>query len=95
MPPVIISSTENLSCADMNNLPLDKSSAKTVAVALDVAPVIVSPLVNFPKDESSKIILSPASDCVLSEVSFAPSNNKLFFRPVSFSKVIPSVFQYL
>ena len=46
----------------MNNLPLVKSSAKTVAVAFDVAPVIVSPLVNLPKEESSKIILSPASN---------------------------------
>ena len=91
MSPVIISSTENLFCADINNLPLDKSSDKTVAVAFDVAPVIVSPLVNLPKDESSKIILSPASSCVLSVSKREASNTKLFYCAVSVSSVIPSV----
>ena len=41
VPPVIVSSFKNLSCADMNNLLLSKSSVKTVAVAFDVLPVTI------------------------------------------------------
>ena len=67
----------------MNNLLLSKSSAKTVAVAFDVAPVIVSPLSNLPNDESSKIILSPASNCVLSVSKREASNTRLFSCAVS------------
>ena len=55
------------------------------------APVIVSPLVNLPKDESSKIILSPASSCVLSVSKRDTSNTKLFVCAVSVSNLIPSV----
>tara|TARA_S200000501_G_scaffold222109_1_gene208304 strand:- start:482 stop:685 length:204 start_codon:yes stop_codon:yes gene_type:complete len=66
-----------LSCADIKILLFVKSSATTFAVAFDVRPVIVSPTENLPKDESSYIILSPASNCVLSEFIFEPSNNKL------------------
>ena len=58
----------------MNKRPLLKSSANTVAVAFEVEPVIVSPLVNLPKDELSKSILSPASSCVLSVSKREPSN---------------------
>ena len=62
----------------MNNLLFVKSSVNTVDVAPEVAPVIISPLVNLPKDESSKIILSPASNCVLSVSKREASNTKLF-----------------
>ena len=51
--PVMISSLPNLSCDEIKILLLFKSSARTVAVAFDVEPVIVSPTVNLPKDESS------------------------------------------
>jgi len=56
-----------------------------VAVALDVCPVITSPLVNFPKDELSKIILSPSSKAVLSVSIREPFNIKLFVCAVSVS----------
>ena len=64
--PLIVSPIKNLSCADMNILLLIKSSETTVAVAFEVCPVTTSPTVNLPKDESSKINLSPESNCVLS-----------------------------
>ena len=70
MPPVTISFITNLSCADTNNLLLVKSSANTVVVAPELAPVIVSPLVNLPKDESSKII----SEKMLATFSESMSN---------------------
>ena len=35
----------------MNKRPLSKSSVNTTAVALEVCPVIVSPLSNFPYSE--------------------------------------------
>ena len=48
MPPTIVSPSINLLFALMNKRPLSKSSVNTTAVALDVCPVTVSPLVNFP-----------------------------------------------
>ena len=79
----------------MNNLLLFKSSTKTVAVAPELAPVIISPLVNLPKDESSKIILSPASSCVLSVSKREASNTKLFVCAVSVSIEYHLLTQYL
>ena len=79
----------------MNNLLLVKSSVKTVAVAFDEAPVIVSPLVNFPKPVSSKSILLPWSNCVLSVSKREASNTKLFYCAVSVSNLIPSVVSIL
>ena len=78
VPPVITSSCTNPSCADMNSLLLSKSSDNTVAVAFDVEPVTVSPLSNLPKLLSSKIILSPTSNCVLSVSKREPSKTRLF-----------------
>ena len=46
--PTITSVSINLSCADIINLLFAMSSTKTTAVAFDVWPVIVSPLVNLP-----------------------------------------------
>ena len=89
--PSIVSPTINLSCADMNRRPLTKSSAKTVVVAFDVWPVTVSPLVNLPNVELSKIILSPASSCVLSVSKREPSNSSSLVWEVSVSNKIPSV----
>ena len=54
----MISFLLNLSCDEIKILLLFKSSARTVTVAFEVNPVIVSPTVNLPNDESSKIILS-------------------------------------
>ena len=88
---MITSSCTNLSCADMNNLLLIKSSDKTVAVALDVWPVTISPLWNLPNPESSNNILSPASKDVLSVSNLEASNTKLFVCAVSVSNWIPSV----
>ena len=83
--PNTVSPIINLSCADVNNRPFPKSSARTVVVAPEVWPVIVSPLVNLPKAELSKMILSPASNCVLSESIREPSSNKVFVCAVSVS----------
>ena len=46
--PIIISLLTNLSCDVITNLLLSISSTKTTAVAFDVCPVTVSPLVNLP-----------------------------------------------
>ena len=82
---MITSSFINLSCADMNNLLLTKSSDNTVAVALDVWPVTISPLWNLPKPVSSKSILSPASSDVLSVSNLEAFNTRLFVWAVSVS----------
>ena len=47
---------------------LSKSSDNTSIVAFEVEPVIVSPLWNLPNPVSSKSILSPASNDVLSNI---------------------------
>ena len=78
----------------MNKRPLSKSSVNTTAVALEVCPVIVSPLSNFPysvPEYFSKIILSPASIDVLALPLALASNTKLFAWLVSVSNKIPSV----
>ena len=81
----------NLSCAEIINLLLVISSTNTTAVALEVWPVTVSPLVNLPKVDSSKRILSPASNNVLAVSLRLEFNTKLFAWFVSDSRVIPSV----
>ena len=89
--PIIISLLTNLSCAEIINLLLVISSTNTTAVALEVWPVTVSPLVNLPNVDSSKRILSPASNNVLAVSLRLEFNTKLFVWFVSDSKVIPSV----
>ena len=94
MPPTIVSPSINLLFALMNKRPLSKSSVNTTAVALEVCPVIVSPLSNFPYSvptKVSKIILSPASSGVLALPKELAFNTKLFAWLVSVSNKIPSV----
>ena len=75
----------------MINLLLLKFSTRITAVAFDVWPVTVSPLVNLPYVVFSKSILSPASSNVLAVSLRLEFNIKLFVWFVSDSKVIPSV----
>ena len=89
--PIITSLSINLFCAVIINLLLVISSTKTLAVAFEVWPVTVSPLVNLPKVDSSNKILSLASNSVLAVSLRLEFNTKLFVWPVSDSKVIPSV----
>ena len=60
--PWISSLVSNLFCEVMYNTWLSsKSSIKTVAVALDVRPLIVSPTVNFATESSNTTFSSPFS----------------------------------
>ena len=90
MLPVTVSPFINLSCAEIYKQPSLNFSTRTVAVAFEVVPVIVSPTSNLPKDDVSKITLSPASSCVFCEDIFPESNNNTFVNPVSLSSCIPS-----
>ena len=75
----------------MNKRSFTKSSVKTVDVAFEVPPLMISPLVNFPNIDSSNNILPPASKDVLSPSILEAFNIILFSWFVSVSNLIPSV----
>ena len=89
--PTITSLLINLSWAEIINLLLVTSSTNTTAVAFEVWPVTVSPLVNLPNVDSSKRILSPASSNVLAVSLRLEFKTKLLTWPVSDWSKIPSV----
>ena len=55
--PTIVSPVINCCCAEINILPLRKSSIRITEVAFDVWPVMVSPMVNLPSESSYTIWL--------------------------------------
>ena len=74
--PVTVSPVSNLWLDDIKILPLLVSSTRTLAVALEIEPVIVSLLVNLPVVPApfSKTILSPPSSKIYSKLSTSERN---------------------